>query len=401
MKQILSILFSLYYFSFFSQSNINKFVKLDTIISSGIKIDNEPTSFENIKAKIYDNNLWIFYPNWKDNDSIHFLKIDLTTLKKTDINLYFPGIDFKTPNPNITRFDVNDDALVILFSNSFAYFVKNKKQFIFSFIEPLGSSYSEIFLLSKQKVLIANLYNTHPYSNPDKVILNVYDCGKKVLLSSLKPHFNSIEFSHFIPNSWIDVTKNYIVLSQTTDYKATFFDFNLKKINSYSFTEKNWLSADTNYIKGLSSIKPRIQPKELIGKITQMKDTVSRIEGIFCLNSDNILVRKVPPYNKNKNRVRFYDLLKLNKSNSWEVCNSNLVDEIPKNDDICTKSDFPIFSVEQTVVFSEGYYIKLTNRFNNFVFGKTFAELNKMEEESLEKKDPYLFIEIFKINFDR
>ncbi len=401
MQKLLAFLYFLFLsFTSFSQDNMKFFIKLDTIISSALKIDNESISFYDLKTKILGENLWIFYPNWVDNDSIHFLKVNLITKKKTLVNLYLPGSSLKTKSPNITKFDINDSNLVILFSNSFAYFNKSKKQYLFSFIEPLSYSYSEIFLLPKHKVLIANLYDIHPFSNPDKVILNVYDCHKKELIRSVKPFFNSIEFSHFDPNSWIDVTHKNIILSQTTNYKATFFDFNLNQINYYSFEEKNWLYADTNYIKNLSRIKPRIEPKELIGKITQMKDTVSRIEAIFCLGTNKILVRKVASYNKKLNRIRFYDLLTLNKKNKWEITRQNLIDDSPKPEDTCKKNSFPIFSVEETVVFSEKYYVKLTERFNNFEFGKTFAELKKTEDASLGNKDPYLFIEIFNLNFN-
>ena len=384
----------------FSQDAISKYIKLDTIISSHLKIDTETIGFYDIKGKICGHDLWLFYPNWKDNDSIHFLKINLITKKQMVVNLYFPGLSFKTKSPNITRFDINKEALVILFSNSFAYFTKNKNQYSFSFIEPLIYSYSDIFLLPDKKILIANQYNSHPYSNPDKVILNTYDCVTKKIENTVRPYFNSIAFSHFDPNSWIDVRNDNIILSQTTHYSADFFDADLKKINGYSFTDKNWLFADTNYIEAISHIKPRPSAKELIGMITQLKDTVSRIEAVYFLSETKLLVRKIPAYNKALNRLRMYDVLELNKNNIWEIKQKDLVDVAPKAEDLCTKQAFPLLSVEETVIFSETYCVKLTERFNNFQFGKTFAELKTEEDLSLGKKDPFLFIEIFKINFN-
>ena len=385
----------------FSQINISTYVKLDTIISSGINIDYKDIYPNDVKMKIYKDNLWLFYPNWADDDSIHFVKINLKNLKRENINLYFPSASFKTPNPNISNFDLNDSALAIMFTNnSFAYFRSKKSNFVFSFIEPLSHSYNQIFVLNKNNVLINNLYNSHPYDNPDPVILRLYDCKNKKLIKTLKPNFTSIQFSHFAPNNWLDVNDKKIVFFQTISYDGTMFDFDLNRTGSLNFKENSWAFADTTYIKGLSVVKPRVNAKNLIEILSPMEDSVSRVEAIYWIGKDKLLVRKIPANNKIKERQRFYDILFLDKTNNWIKIQENITDIKINDNEVCTKTNFPIKSVEYKNDFTDKYFIKLSTRFYNYEFGKTYAELKKKEEGALGKKEPELFIEIFKCNFD-
>lgn len=387
--------------SAYSQIDITTCIKLDTIISSGIKIDYKDVHPSDVIMKIYKDDVWLFYPNWADNDSIHFVKINLKSHKREKINLYFPSASFKTPNPNIKSFDLNDSALAIIFTNnSFAYFTIKKSNFEFSFIEPLSFSYNQIFVLNKNQVLITNLYNTHPYGNPDISVINLYDCIKKKLVKIIKPNFTAIPFSHFAPNNWLDVNDTKIIFTQTSTYDATCYDFKLNKTSNYSFKEKNWTFADTTYIKGLCSVKPRINAKDLIEMLSPMEDSVSRIEAVYWIGKDKLLVRKIPANNKLNGRQRFYDILELDKSNKWIKRNENITDKKIHDNEVCSKSNFPIKSVEYKNDFTDKYFVKLSTRFYNYEYGKTFDELKKKEESALGKKEPELFIEIFNCNFD-
>jgi len=395
----------LYFFALshsFSQQDIHSFIKLDTLFSTGIKIDNEDVVTDNVKFKLVHDNVWLFYPNWKDNDSIHFLKLNLKTYTKQLINIYVPGISFKILSPNIKNFDINDSALVILFHNNcFAYFKLKNKNYVFDFIEPLQYSFQDIRLLPNSRLLIYNNYNSHPTGNPDKTILHVYNCKTHKIQASARPHFNNIAFSHFSPNHWIDVNANSIMLSQTSSYRISFFDFNLTKINEFAHSENDWVYADTNYINILEGIKPRISPKDIIDRLSPMEDSVSRIEAIYTLSPTQLLVRKTPANSKRLNRLRTYDVLKLNsKSNIWKIALRDITDKKPDENEVITKQNFPINSVFHEVSFNQSYYIKLLPRFTPFQLGKSIKENKALEEKALGTTVPEMYIEIFKVHFN-
>jgi hypothetical protein len=385
-----------------AQENITSFIKLDTIFSTNIKIDNEDVTVNNVKIRILKNEAWLYYPNWKDNDSIHFLKINLSTYKKELINIYVPSISFKIPTPTITDFDINSDALVLLFTNhSFAYFKNTRNGYNFDFIEPLQSSFYSIRLLPNDQMLIYNNYNSHPKDNPDKTILHIYDCLKHKLLYSSKPYFNSIEFCHFSPNQWLDVNSKNIVFSQTTSYSISFFNFNLSLANNFITNERDWVYADTNKIKALESVKPRITPKDFIDRLSPIEDSVSRIEAIYSLNDTKLLIRKIPANAKKQNRLRTYDILALNrKTNKWDFIHKNIVDVKADPNATSTKASFPVNSVYNNVAFSENFFVKLQPRFTPFEFGKTFKENKENEDKALGTVVPELYIQIFKANYN-
>lgn len=395
------IIFVFFAHHLFSQLDISTFVKLDTIIPSGIKIDYADIYPNDIEMKIYKNDLWLFYPSWTEDDTLHLVKINLQNIKREEVKLYLPSISFKTPIPNVRSFDVNDSALVLMFTNhSFAYFTLKKSKFVFSFMEPMAYSYNQFLLLDNGHILISNSYNSHPFDNPDHVSLNLYDCKQKKWIKTLTPNFNSIQFSHFSPYHWVSVANKKIILSQTVNYSATCYDFNLNKINDYAFHDKSWVYADSIYIKGLASVKPRINAKDLIDRLSPMEDSVSRIEAVYWIGKEKLLVRKIPANNKINKRQRFYDILILNKSNEWIKVHENITDKKTDADEICAKNNFPIQSVYDKNSFSDKYFVKLSTRFYNYEFGKTYSELKKKEDEAIGKKIPELFIEIFKANFD-
>jgi|GEM_PF-3225111 len=385
-----------------AQQNINAFVKLDTIFSTGIVIDNADVTTKSVIARILGNEAWIYYPNWKENDSIHFLKINLLTHKKEQVNIHMPGISFKVSSPFISDFAITKNALVILFaSHSFAYFKNTKAGYAFKFIEPVQGSFSGIHLLPEDRVLIYNNYNSHPMDNPDKTIFHVYDCKSHKLLYTSRPHFNAVQFCHFSPNQWLDVSSKNVVFSQTTSYALSFFDFKLEKVGSFKSTGNGWVYADTNRIKALESVKPALSAKDFIDRLSPVEDTVSRIEAVYFLNATKLLVRKIPAYAKKQNRLRTYDLLVLNeKTNTWERTRQDIRDVIVDPAALCTKRDFPVNSVYYNVLFSEKYFIKLLPRFTPFVFNKTFQENKDNEEKALGKVNPEMYIQIFKVDFN-
>lgn len=384
-----------------AQQSITEFIKLDTVFSTGIKIDNVDVTVKNVKIKIVNEEAWIYYPNWKDNDSIHFLRINLNTYKKELINIYVPSISFKISSPTIDNFDIDKNALVLLYtSNNFAYFKNTKQGYVFDFIEPLQCAYTGIRLLSDKKVVIYNNYNSHPKSNPDKTILYVYDCNEHKVVYTSRPHFNAIEFCHFNPNEWLDVCSENIIFSQTTSYSISFFDFKLNLAKRFTHSDKDWVYADTNRIKALEAVKPAISPKDFIERLSPMEDTVSRIEAVYSLSPHKLLIRKIPANAKKQNRLRTYDILALDaKTKEWTIVQKNIKDLVPEATALCTKKDFPVNSVYHTITFSEHYYIKLVPRFTPVLFDRTYKQNKENEEKAMSTLIPELYIHIFKADF--
>ena len=383
-----------------AQENIKSFIKLDTLFNTGIQIDNRDVSTNDVKIKILEDCAWIYYPNWKENDSIHFLKINLKTHKKEVVNINLPGISFKVASPVIIDFDINKNALVVYFSsNSFSYFKNTKNGYVFDFIEPLQGSFSAIRLLPEDQLLIYNNYNSHPKDNPDRTILHVYDCKNHKIIYTNKPRFNAIQFSHFSPNQWLDVSSKNIVFAQTTSYSMAFFNFKLNVTNNFMSKEKNWVYADTIRIKALESVKPALNAKGFIENLMPMEDSVCRIEAVYFLNDTKLLVRKIPANAKQKNRIRTYDILVLDaNSNSWKISHHDIVDIIDPTV-ILTKDNFPVNSVYHNVTFSENYFVKLLPRFTPIQFNKTYQENKDNEEKAMGTVTPELYIQIFKANY--
>jgi len=381
--------------------NITSFVKLDTIINLQITCDYDQINEEDLKLQLLGNKVWIFYPNWKENDSLCYLTVDIKTKELRKHNLYVPSLSFKTNSPIIKHFHVTDSGLVVLFSNNvFVYFKKTKGNYDFSFIEPLANAMQSVYCLNSKTLLFANMYNSHPNSNPDPVVFKLYSVNQRKVVKNLIPKFDAIEFSHFSPSHWLSVYGNSVLISQTANYKLAIYDETLdKKEEIVAKPDSSWIYADTNFIRLTRNMKPRKGGKEWIELLSPMQDSISRIEAVYFLDKKTILVRKIPAYSKEKSHERLYDVWAKNER-GWHVEQSNIYDRRASPDSKIEKSNFPVMSRLGATDFDAHHFVKLQVMFHDMEFGKTYADQKKAEEKMLtDGVQPKFYLYIYKNDF--
>lgn len=399
----LAVLFLVLYPTLLYQQNksITSFVKLDTIINLQIICDYDQLNEDDLKLQLLGDKVWIFYPNWTENDSLHYLTVDVKTKELREHNLYVPSLSFKTNSPIIKHFHVTDSGLVVLFSNNvYIYFKKIKGNYEFSFIEPLSNTMESVYCLNSKTLLFANMYNSHPKSNPDPVVFKLYDINQKKIVRSLVPKFDAIEFSHFSPSHWLSVYGNSVLISQTANYKFTVYDGALeKKEDIISKPDSSWIYADTTFIRVARNMKPRKGGKEWIGLLSPMQDSISRIEAVYFLDKKTILARKIPAYSKAKNHERLYDLW-VKDAQGWQIRQSNIYDRRASPDSKIEKNNFPVMSRLGTTDMNINHFVKLQVMFHDIEFEKTYADQKKAEEKMLaDSVQPKFYLYIYKNNF--
>ncbi|MCB0482170.1 MAG: hypothetical protein KDC83_12100 [Flavobacteriales bacterium] len=205
----------------------------------------------------------------------------------------------------------------------FCYNISLDSNYLYIFSQKLQSSIKIPFdktlgirrvdLLSDSTVLLSHIYNYHPNDVVHKTYIGVYNFKTRNLLKENNPIFRDIGFSHKV-GSWIDSKTNFAILSQSTSYLIE--GIGLPSLqNQILVNETNNEGFSPNKLEYKLDLNSRYK-KNLISQLNKLDETWYRIEKVFLLDSNQILV-SVKRGNTNGND-RFLDLW--NKTNTgWNL----------------------------------------------------------------------------------
>ncbi len=302
----------------------------------------------------------------------------------------------------------NDNFIFVVYFNLLATFkiVKtnnavNRIDFYKFFTIP--ESYNYLSANESNEIFGANFYNRSKNKHELNSLLHAYKLIDTNLINewAITPRFKNIEFSYFSPNHWLSNSGKYIVSSQTTSYDLDVYNIEGKFKYRFNAKKVNWVEMDDKAIKKIRETIPSNFPGKLIDSLKRYNDKqISRIEGVWFINEDSLLVRYYLYDSLSKLKIRYFDLYHIN-DDSATLLVGNLVDgRFPVNiNKIITKNNFDMLSWnhENLIANNEIVIVKNYAPISNFV-GKPWREVKKEEEDFYEKNAPIFTLIIFKLN---
>ena len=223
---------------------------------------------------------------------------------------------------------MNGNYLILTDDDRFKMFlfIRSGNSFIFRNKINLPSDFvtRRLKFLTADRILLYSIYNFHPVEGVQNTNLSVYDIQNDSIIKILHPELPCIGFSHLI-NEWISVSDDRIAIADPCGYTIRFYNFDLDLQDSIIFHPGGrWKDLPGNTLP-FSTSPAEINPKLLIDKLLKIQDTISRIEKLFFLNDQSLLVISTCGA-MGKRRMDIWDLTDLRKP-------------IAMYDDVVTDSD--------------------------------------------------------------
>jgi hypothetical protein len=228
---------------------------------------------------------------WNDSDRVLKIFSWHTQSEKSDsIILNIPSNIIINHLPDIA---INDEYMILTddeYSDLYRFKkIKNTYRFVNKLTLPPRSNGKNVSVLKENLFLLECIYNFHPDSETHTVNIGIYDAAKDKIINFIHPPLPCIAFSH-LPNKWIAFNNERIALAYPCSYKIVFYDLKLNKTDSIEFNPGNsWRDIPGNKIP-VETDPSKINPKILIDHLQKMQDTVTRIERIFFLDNQTLLV---------------------------------------------------------------------------------------------------------------
>lgn len=296
-----------------------------------------PNSFideDKIKIKaINDNSVFAIYDNLIDSNNSYYYEIYNIINQSVD-RVVIP--DFAKQNTMIIKdFAISDKILSILFTNSSCIIYKKDSTGGFVIDTVITDvKYDYVKIMNNSVILYS--YNIY---NGTKVIK--FDINNNYLR---KEHiFDNpigIEFTLFQPKQLIDISNNFIAISELNTMKINLYDWNFNKVDSINFEVKDWVNNEkaTDYFSVYKNNKI-VNAKGTIEELRPLLKEFSMIHKINFISEDKLLIFWSSPSNNSLYDFKFslctkdngkwittYDIL-LNK----EIMENMVLEEYLKN----------------------------------------------------------------------
>jgi hypothetical protein len=289
---------------------------------------------------IYGGNVFIFHKLYtsKNERAIVIKKINYKTGKIKNIYLKMNEFDNTVYWPN----DIfcNKKHFYILFGRSLAVFKKFKKSIIFDTLFHFSESFQHLYVNNDTSIFIFKYYNYHPKSTRSKVAALIFNGGK---ISDTLVNINyieGVELTHFRPIQLIDMYKDNIVLSKSSEYqvKIKMKGYNTYKTFKIERKPKYWKEIPKNIFKKYKN--HHIPARKTISDFMKyVKGDYSYIRLVKFLNDSLLIVGYLPNNKKLKEKkISFIDFWKFN-NDQWSCVAEDCYDGIVNNK--ITKRNFP------------------------------------------------------------
>ncbi len=244
------------------------------------------------------------------NDStLTIYKFTTNTRKTSKVTCNFKGIiglDFFIQY-GLKSFTFSEDEKTVLlnFYDHVLIFKRAKYlnyEFASFFVKPYA--YESIVQISEEEFLLFQIYNYTDISDSERVVVSKYNIKKNKIVKHLKLHLNGIEYSH-LTHKWFDVTNQYFAIANSLNYSITFYSFNFDSIYTINRESNMWIRAEDSII---NSIYNNFNLKNTIENLHELDAKISRIEKIYFIGNENLLISyKHPGDNSNTRRIDLWE----------------------------------------------------------------------------------------------
>jgi hypothetical protein len=211
----------------------------------------------------------------------------------------------------------------------------------------------DFFNINKDKIFCGFLGDYSQKTDSSKLRLAVYDLKiKKFTALKEDKSFKGIEFTHFT-HSFIDSRKSEVAVANTMDYKIFFYDEELKLKDSITKFIGNW-----NESKNLILDKKYEGDQlSMLEDLSNIDDTIYRVEKIYYLNDSTLLVSYKSP-SKSSEKFRTIDVWQKQK-NKWQniINNQRLNYNFNSNDSVSIQTFQPNFSSGSPTLFNDSLLV--------------------------------------------
>lgn len=254
--------------------------------------------------------IYIFNPNYKQiyKNGVYKLKIDKyesnNNWSKREVNLIHSKPVFDFLNLVHVSGSYSEKDFIILVIDDYRlennldtfyqslYFFKKTGNDEFTFHHKIYdyTYYKGQYYQKGNKLFMYSCYNSNIEDDPEPFKLGCYDISNKRFINELsfgRPKW--LPLSHLI-SKFVAFTYEYNIVANPTKNEIYFYDNNLKKINTVKVP--NLIDISIKYeksIDSLSLIYGRYK-KNLIYKLREIDSQYERIESIFVLNNDEIII---------------------------------------------------------------------------------------------------------------
>lgn len=348
--RILIILTVVFFISIYSLSAFNFMYGIHQVKNTNIDIEDDFELFD-YKLHMSNKKIRIFIPHKSIHNNLIFLEYDLLTGQTDTINLAFKNKNIIISD-NIKDFAVNSKGdFFILFENSFGRFLYDKRHNTFKKeLFPLQHSYDKIRIVNNDSVLLLRHFN---YFRIQAVAITLFSFSKKDIVHHITPSNDCIEFSHFGVSDLISYAEGYIAFTQSCIYKVYIYDLELNLIDSIEYNKDNWNMMDIDMLQRMRMYGYRGQ--DWIDNLHNYNEDISRIDGVFFLDANTLLVRYFPGGDYESNQIRKIDLWKKERD-KWSLSKADMRDEIVES---TLQENAPLITFGNLSVFSETYFVSL------------------------------------------
>jgi len=360
------------------KNNLLDFYKLDTIIDTKILVDYSDFTDVNYNLSIYKNNLMIYIPSYKEDDSLRFSCVNMNNYTVNNMSFYVKNLSDKITTPYLYSFSFNDSFLVIYstYKNLIGFNIVNRTKLIDTVLE--GCVLEKIKLINN-KIILTSTYNLHPKMCEHNTEIKVISIPN---LETIRDTFlNNIdkEFSHYNPHSWISVSdQGNIMFTLSTQYKFFEYNSNLELLSTNVGIDSNFKGFPINILNNFYSINKEYNPKSLITFLKPFDNSLSRIERVHYLSNSEMFISKIPRDISKSKFHRLFDFYTL-VDNKWKIKYSNIIEYYPEKDTKLFKNNFPMNSAysSKNSLFDGKYYLILEASSVANYFNKSKNEFQK------------------------
>jgi hypothetical protein len=267
----------------------------------------------------------------------------------------------------------------------------------------IPESYNYLSVNESNEIVGANIYNRSKSNQEQNSLVHIYRFNDDKLEKqvSFNPKFNNVEFSHFNPHHWISDNSKYIACSQTTTYEVNIYDKNGNWKYRFDCKKSGWVEMDKKTMNKFKETIPDNFPGILIDSLSKYNDKfISRIEGVWFINEDSLLVRYYMYDSISKLKIRYFDLYKVNDGSAILLAENMIDGKFPIDIyKIVTKTNFDMLTWNYSNLISNNEII-ITKNFApiSHYLGRAWTDIKKEEEQFYKNNDPLFSIIIFKIS---
>lgn len=389
MKHIVLTIFIFLIFRGASQSGLSEIYPYDTLYA----LPYFDRDIKSSNAALYKNELWLYTPTLKENDTLYFQVFNLDKRTVVQKTVYVPSLSFKVSYPDSRAFAVTNNNLALYFHGVVLVLKRKGNGLFFETIFPINEGIEFMHLTDDRKLKLGKAYNFHPLSQSTKTFAGVYDLNSQKFNSYINPSVTGIEFTHFSPRQHIAFSDKFTATADMLTYFVTVYTNSLKDSVTIKRSIDNF---GLNAEQKMAYEKHRTisNAKTLIDSLSEIEDNIARIEWIGFINDTTLLVRHIPIRQLDKNRIRYYDVWLLS-NNKWSLAQTDIADILPSTE-IYNRKNMPILSSQSTILVNDKFLVVQSKGTDiNFLYLNQ-QDVKKRQDEYYAEKYPCIRLDVHK-----